>query len=333
MDQKRLDISWSSILKVVVTFSILYFVFLVHDVLLLSLFGLIISILFEWPVRTMSQWMPRTLAVLLLYAFFVVSLSFLVYFPISSLVSEIKEFIKLLPFYFEQVSPPLRSFGFEAFQDLQSFTEALDKLSRTISSNVLNAIFYIFGGISSSLYVLSISLFLSLEGKKVQGALQILFPSQDEEMISRLWLSSEKKVGLWFLRIILGCLFLGVASYLSFLVIDVKYPLSLAFLAGIANFVPIVGPLVATLILFMIIALTSTSKAILAALIYGILQQIENNILGPLLFKKLTGISPTLIIVGLAIGAKLAGALGAVLMVPLLGVLAEFGIAFLKKAE
>lgn len=333
MERQFLDITWSSILKVVATLSALYFVFLVHDILLLTVFGLVIAILFEWPVRRLARYIPRPLATFFLYAVVLGTISFLFYLPISTLVVEVKEFVRLLPVYFEQVSPSLSKIGFEAFDDLQSFTEALESLSDAISSNILNALFYVFGGVASTGYVLSVSLFLVLEGRKIQDGLKLLFDKQDEKVVTAMWLNSERKVALWFLRIIVGSVFLGALSYASFLILDVKYPLSLGLIGGLANFVPIVGPAVATLILFFMIAMDSVSKAVLAVLIYIVLQQIENNVIGPLLIKKFTGLSPTLIIISLTIGARLAGALGAFLMIPLVGVIMEFLKAFLERKK
>ena len=333
MEKMTLDISWSSVLKVVVTLSALYLVFLVHDILILTVFGLIIAILFEWPVRNLSKKMPRGLAIIFIYSIVFGSLVLMIFLSISSLASEIKEFVKLLPFYFEQVSPPLAKLGFEAFRDIETFTEYLDELSVVMGSNILNILFYIFGGVAATLYMMSVSIFMILEGESVKKGLRLLFPHEDKEKIAEVWSRSEKKVGIWFVRVLVGSVFLGLASYVVFLLMGIEYPVSLAILAGMANLIPMVGPVIGTGVLFAVIALDSVSKAVFVSLIYGVLQQIENNIIGPLLIKRFAGLSPTLIIISLAIGAKLSGALGAILMVPLVGVAVEFIKGLLQKKE
>ncbi|MFC1630258.1 AI-2E family transporter, partial [Patescibacteria group bacterium] len=62
-------------------------------------------------------------------------------------------------------------------------------------------------------------------------------------------------------------------------------------------------------------------------------QQIENNILTPILTKKYVNIPPVLVLVSLVIGGKLLGFLGALLAIPLAGILFEFMKDFLKQRK
>jgi predicted PurR-regulated permease PerM len=64
---------------------------------------------------------------------------------------------------------------------------------------------------------------------------------------------------------------------------------------------------------------------------FTLIQQIENSILTPILTKKFVGLSPALVLLSLAIGGKLWGLLGAILAVPLAGILFEFLKDFLNK--
>ena len=330
MEKQILEISWSTIARIVFTFFALYFVFLIQDILVLTVFGLVVSIVFEAPTRLLSKYIARPLAVFFLYAAVFAVISFLIYIPASSIVKEVGSFIKLFPLYFEQVSPPLHKLGIEAFKDIENFVSSLESIVDIMTSNVLNVLFSIFGGISSTIFVISIALFLSLGGGEIKKALCLLFPEKDKALVEELWVRAEKGVGFWFLRIIVGCLFIGVTSYISLLLLNANYPLSLALLAGIANFVPLIGPVLATLIMFMVLALDSLSGALFGVLIYTVLQQVENNIVGPLLVKKFVNLSPVLVLVALVAGGKLFGLLGAVLMVPLVGIIVEFTTGFLQ---
>lgn len=330
---QALEVSWKAILKILLTFFALFAIFLIHDILVLSVFGLVIAVLFEAPARALSKKIPYGLAVVFLYVVGFALVSFLIYLPASSLVAEIKQFINLFPIYFERVSPPLRNLGFEAFKDLENFVSSLEQVANVMSSNILNALSSIFGGIASTAYVISIAFFLSFERDQFEKALVLFFPKDERDFIFSLWNRSEKKVAYWFLKILSGCLFLGVTSYISFLIMGADYPLSLAVFGGAVDFVPIVGPALATVVIFMTLSLESLSKAILGAMVYLVLQQIDNNILGPLLAKKFTGLSPVLVLISLAAGGKLFGMLGAVLMVPLVALVVEFSGGLLKRSR
>lgn len=335
MEEKSFSISWTTIFKVAAVFFAAYLVYLIHDILVLSVFGLVISILFETPVRLLEKKMPRALAILFLYIFVFVVISLLIYLPATQVVAEVGQFIKFFPLYFEQISPGFRILGIEAFKDLDNFTQAIEQMAQVMTSNVLNVLFNIFGGISSTIFVISMAIFLSLEKNSVQNALALLFSEQDRRFIQSLWRRSQKNVGFWFLRTFIGCLFIGLISYIAFLILKAGYPLSLSIIGGALNFVPIIGPVLAGFLIFIVLALESLPKALIGLLIYVIVQQIENNILSPMLSKKMTGISPILVLISLAAGGKLFGILGAILTVPLMGIIVEFvrGVLERKREE
>ena len=97
------------------------------------------------------------------------------------------------------------------------------------------------------------------------------------------------------------------------------------------NFVPIVGPLVTALLVGIVVAMESVLQAVFVILSFILIQQIEGNILTPLLTKRFTGLPPALVLVALAVGGELWGIMGAILAIPLAGIVYEFLRDFLKK--
>ena len=65
MEKQILEISWSTIARIVFTFFALYLVFLIQDILILAVFGFVISIVFEAPIRILSKRINHSLAVFL----------------------------------------------------------------------------------------------------------------------------------------------------------------------------------------------------------------------------------------------------------------------------
>jgi len=207
----------------------------------------------------------------------------------------------------------------------------INKSVETMAASFLGAVAAIFGGIFSTLYVVTIAIFISLEEKGVEKSLSLLFPKKYEVYALNLWERCQKRVSGWFLSRILASIFVGVVSYIAFLILNVKYPLTLGLLAGILNFIPIIGPLITGIFIFIIISLSSALKAIFAVIAFTLIQQIENNILTPLLTKRFVELSPVLVLISLVVGGKLLGILGAILAIPLAGILSEFIKDFLAK--
>lgn len=329
-NEKVLEISWGTILRVSLAIFCFYLVFLVRNILVLSVFGFVISILFEVPTRILERKIPRALAVVFLYVLAFSLICLLVYFPASRFISEIGQFVGVFPTYFEKAIPSLRALGIEALKDIESFVDALEKIIEMATANIFNVLFSIFGGISRTIFVISIAIFLSLQGN-IEKNLILLFPKKDEEFVLSLWQRCQKKVGLWFLTSLIGCFFVGLLSFFTFYLLKTKYPFLLSLIAGALNFVPILGPIFAGFLIFVILALDSLTKALFALACFTIIQQLENNIFIPLVAKKFVGLSPILILISLTIGGKLFGILGAILMIPLVGIIVEFSKGLLER--
>jgi predicted PurR-regulated permease PerM len=68
-------------------------------------------------------------------------------------------------------------------------------------------------------------------------------------------------------------------------------------------------------------------------LAFFIAQEIEGYIIMPVLSKKFLKLSPALVLISLLIGARLWGLMGAILVIPLVGMLFELTKAFLEKKQ
>jgi len=333
-ESKILDISWETILKIFIAFFCFYIIYLVRDILVSFFFALIISVLFNPAIVFLQKLkIPRILSAIFVYVVIFGILGLLIYWITPALVSEIQQFSQLFPQYFGKISPVLQGLGISAFESMDNFTAALGEMLQKASSDILNALALIFGGIGSTLFILSISLFLSLEEKGFEKVVGLLSPKKYEAYVLYLWEKSQAKVSGWFGSRILASLFVGIAFFITLHLFNVNYAVILGLLAGILNFIPILGPIITGAIAFIFIALDSLLKAIFVLVALIMIHQVEGNILSPVLTKKIIGIPPALVLVSLAIGGKLLGVLGAILAIPLAGIIFEFLRDFLKKKK
>ena len=332
--EKVLDISWNTILKIAVAALVVYLIFILKHILVWVLFGLIISILFDPVIDWLQKRrIPRAIAAVIVYTLFFGIIAFIIYGTAPFFVSEVQRFSEVFPQYFDTISPVLEGLGVAAFQDFQSFMEAVSGGVASLGSNVFTALFAVFGGIFSTIFVISIAIFLSIEEKSVERMLTLLFPKKHEAFALSLWARSQRKVSAWFLSRVLTSVFVGGASYLALLAFDVRYPFSLALLAGVLNFIPIIGPLITAVLIGIVVALDSALQAVFVILAFVLIQQIEGNILTPLLTRRFIGLPPSLVLIALAVGGELWGIMGAILSIPLAGILFEFLRDFLKKRK
>ena len=331
---QTLDVSWGTILKISFALFCFYIIYLIKDILVWSIFALIISVLFNPAIDFLHRRrLPRFLAALLVYLAIFGIISLTIYWLFPLIFIEIRQFSQLFPQYFEKIAPPLQGLGITAFESMESFVQALGDFLQKASADILSALSIIFGGIGSTIFIGTIAFFISLEERGIERLLALFTPKKHENYVLDLWKRCQTKVSAWFGARILAGVFVAVLAFITFKLFNVKYAFTLSFLTGILEIIPLLGPTVAGLIAFLFTVLDSWLKAFFVLGSLVLIQQIEGNILTPILTKKFIGLPPALVLVSLAIGGKLLGILGAILAIPIAGILFEFWKDFLKKRK
>lgn len=90
----------------------------------------------------------------------------------------------------------------------------------------------------------------------------------------------------------------------------------LALIAGLTEFIPYLGPIMAAIPAVFLAFIQSPILALSVAILYYVVQLLENNLIVPNIMKRVIGINPVISITSLLIGFKVAGVVGAVLAIP-----------------
>ncbi|WP_421385227.1 AI-2E family transporter [Bacillus salacetis] len=125
-------------------------------------------------------------------------------------------------------------------------------------------------------------------------------------------------------------LFVGILSLIGYLIIDLRFALVLAITVSVTNIIPYVGPLIGGAPAVIVGLFESPTKALLVLLILVIAQQVEGNILSPLILGKTLDTHPATIIILLLAAGNLAGVLGMILAVPTYAVIKTIIINLIK---
>lgn len=333
-DQKLLDISWGTILKMGLAALAFYLLYLIRDILILTLFALVISVLFEPAVDFIQRrGVVRFLATIFVFVLIFGLLGFLIYIISSAFISEIRQLAEILPQYFGIVSIPLRGLGLAAFENLEAFFSALEIWLKEASANILSALFVVLGGVFAGIFIFFLAFFFSLEEKWVEKAIRVLFPQKYEDLALNIWRRSQQKITGWFGVRVLMCIFVGLATFVALKIFKVDYALTLGLFAGVTNIIPFLGPVFAGAVITILVLVDDWLKSLFVLLVFFLIQQVEGNILSPILTKKIIGLPPALVLVSLIIGGKLFGFLGVLLAIPLAGILFDFLAEFLLKRK
>jgi len=337
MDREQtLDISWKTIMKVFVGIFVFYLIYLAKDIALWVFFGLSISILLEPAINFLRKmWIPKMISIVLIYFSIFGLLGLMIYLMAPTFIVELKQFSNYLPDYFDKISPLLRGLGIDIAQNFSDLTGSLVGGLEQGSKGIVNAVISFFGGLASTVVILTIAFFLSLEEKGPERFLAFVSPRRYQEQIVLFFEKAQTKVAGWFGARIIACVFVGIASFIIFYIFDIKNAFLLALMAGILNFIPYIGPLI-TAILLIVFAMVSTGSWLITLYIllaFWAVQTIENSLLTPFLMKKMIDLPPVLVLISLLLGAKLFGFLGTIFIVPVAGIMYEFIKGILQKQK
>lgn len=110
----------------------------------------------------------------------------------------------------------------------------------------------------------------------------------------------------------------GVASSVGLWLLGIPFWLIIGILAGILNLIPFAGPVAGgALAAFVALLEGSFGKALLAILVFTLIQQVDNHVITPLVQRARVKLSPMVIVLALIVGGSLAGLLGVLVAVPL----------------
>ncbi len=335
MQEQTLDISWGTIARIFIAGFVLYVLFLVRDIVIWFFFALMISILLDPAINFLRKFkIPKILAVVLVYLSIFGIMGLLIYLSAPIFIVEINQFSKSIPDYFNKLSPVLNGMGINIARNFNDFVSGLVSALDDSSVSVVNAVSVFFGGVSSALFIFTIAFFISLESDGIEKALVLLTPKKYEENIAKIFEKAQFKVSAWFGVRIIACIFVGILSFIAFLLMGVKFALIFALISGALTFIPFVGPTITSVLLFVFVGVSdSWLSALYIIIILTIIQEIEAKALTPFLMKKIISLPPVLVLMSLLIGGTVFGFLGMIFSVPVFGIIYEFVKEFLEKKK
>ena len=138
-----------------------------------------------------------------------------------------------------------------------------------------------------------------------------------EERVRNLTVQIEEKLGGWFRGQLFLSLVIGVLSFIGLSILGISYALPLAVIAGVMEVIPVIGPIISAIPPILIALTISPILGLGVAIMYFVIQQLENHLLVPQVMKRAVGLNPLVVILTIAVGSRLLGFAGALLAVPI----------------
>jgi len=132
----------------------------------------------------------------------------------------------------------------------------------------------------------------------------------------------DKVIGGFVRGQVLLALGVGIAGSAVLIVVGVPYAILLGLLAGVVSIVPLIGPVIALIPVVSIAFFTvGLVKVIVVGVLFAVILVVQQNVFTPLVVSKSVGVTPLVVFVALLLGSEAFGILGALLSIPIAGIL------------
>jgi len=184
----------------------------------------------------------------------------------------------------------------------------------------------VIGAGANLLLVVFAGLFFAANPERMRDGLLMLVPAGPRKPLREAANESGRALRLWLVGTLADMVVVGVLTGIGTALIGLPSPVALGLFAGLAAFVPIVGPIV-SVVPAVLLALDQGPEMILWAIaVYFIVQQIESNLIYPFIQKRAVNLPPALTLFGVLGFGTLFGPLGVMFASPLLVV----GLVWIK---
>lgn len=321
MDRTRVEISIKTIFIILLTGIGLYIFTQVTDILTQIFIAFVLMTALNPVVtRLVRLRMSRPLAILTTYLLFIGLM-------VVAIAAIVPPFIDQTTKLFLQLRIPA-SPVLDQIQHLQfSAGEMWSLLTRYGGSlgQVFDIIISTFSVLFTFFTILVMSVYLLIGRDHLYSYFTLIFRTSDRKERSKKMLDRvEQALGSWVRGEFILMVSIGIMTYIGLLLLNIPYALPLAIFAGLMEALPNLGPTIAA-IPAVIVAAVNVSPVMggVTAILYMVIQQVENNFVVPQVMKRATGIRPLTTIVLILIGIRFAGIAGALLIVPLYIVIRE----------
>ena len=277
-------------------------------------------------VRILHRFMPRFLAILIMYLIVLGAIGLLIYFIAQAAVQQTLSFAhdipSLLSLGTSNSSSPLEqtlsSFGITHTQLVTARQQITAQVS-SVARDAVPILRSVFDVILDTIIVAVISIYMLIDGSRITNWIRrnAPRPARANAVVDTLQRVVGGYIrGQFILAVLIGFL-VGIGMFLF----HIPYAVFLGVLAFILAFIPVLGTFVSGAIC-VLIALTHGWPIALGVLVYFLgVHVIEGDVVGPRIVGKAVGLHPIISLFALIAGAELFGVWGALFASPVAGVL------------
>ena len=302
---------------------LLYTLYLIRSVLGLLLIAVFLAVALGPAVdRAARMKLPRPAAILAVYLCLFLSIFLIGLVVVPPIVDEVQAFAEDVPDYVEDIraNSTLRE-----YDDKYAITAKLEDQAASLPSRLgdaagaLQAVTVgVFSTVLQLVTVLTITFFLLLDGGRIVNFLLAQLRPGHQERVRKVAGDIYGATGGYVAGAFTIATAAGLSTYVVLTVLGVKFAVPLAVLMAFFGLIPLVGSTIGGFLVGIVTLFADFPGDTLIWLAFVVIyQQVENNVLQPLVYRRAVNLHPLAVITAILIGASLLGVLGALVAIPI----------------
>ena len=213
----------------------------------------------------------------------------------------------------ERIDPRLIAF----LPDTNELNRQLQPLIQQFLGGGLTIFYNSLGVLLSILLLLAITLMLLADPMTYRQGFKRLFPAFYRQRVEEILDLCSQGLEGWLVGILFNMVVIAVLSFVGLLLLGIPLALSQAMLAGVMTFIPNLGPTLSVVSPMAIALIEAPWKAVAVLILYIIIQQVESNLLTPIVMAQQVALLPAITLISQLFFATFFGFLGLFLSLPL----------------
>jgi predicted PurR-regulated permease PerM len=288
-------------------------------ILALILLGMTIAAAMRPSVDRLAQWrVPRVVGVLLHYAALLGLLALFAWFVAPTLSNQVQNALDASKQKHSSADEGLKQKVLDALSRQLHHISAPDQLvhpALSVGEQALKVL-------AAILFTFAIAAYWIFERDNTVDLVASLLPRPKRKTLRDAWTLVDQKLGAFVRGQLILILFVSVLAAIAFVSIGEPYWLLLAFVTGILEIVPVVGPLLAVLVAVGAGLTVSWHVAVAAGVALLVIRLVEDYAVTPRVLGGAVGLPPILTLVSVSVVGVLLGGFYVLLSVPIAALLA-----------
>lgn len=306
------------ILSLILVILLLFKVF--FSILLLVLAGVLMAIYFHGCAQFMVKWLhlPSKVSVFIAVLLNVIVLFGFFWFVGERLQQQVTELSETLPHTIDNARVWMKQYP--TGNKVLDYLHASGDSAKTFS--LAGKFFSSSFGILSDIYIiLLLGLFFTASPLVYKEGIVKLLPPKAKDQGKDLLDKIHEVLKNWIKGQLFGFMFIAVLTGIGLWLLGMPLILTLALVAGLMNFIPNFGPIIALVPAFLLALMQGTTTALMVIGLYTGIQIVQSAVTQPLIQQKMVNLPPALIIFGQVAMGLLAGFWGVLLATPVIAIL------------